>query len=548
MKKLLFVMLCFFLGNCSTPVNTRKKNSPKLVVGVVVDQMRYDYLTRFEEKYGENGFKRLIKEGYHCKEHHFSYMPTYTGPGHASVFTGTTPKTHGIIANDWYDRDLKRYVYCAEDTTVKSVGGDFSKENRSPQNMLVTSIADQIKLHTQKRGKSIGISIKDRGAILPAGKMADAAYWFVGGKEGKFISSTYYMNELPTWVKKFNNQKYPDKYMKQNWETLYPIKTYTESGPDNNPHEESLKKNGEPVFPYDLGEVFEDIGYHVMKETPYGNDLLVDFAKETIVKEQLGSDEITDFLSVSFSSTDYIGHSYGPQSVEIEDTYLRLDKTLAQFLEFLDNQIGEGNYTVFLTADHGVAQIPSNLMENGVEVGYYNSKEMKKSVDSLLALEYNMNGLIENFSNYQFFMDYHKVDSLGLNRKEIAQKILSLSLQLPGVKSGITAESLREFDYLEGVEQKVQNGWNIQKSGDVAIIMEPGWLSSKYKENGGTGHGSPWSYDTHVPLLFFGFGIENGESILPTSVEDIVPTIAHVVGVQAPMGCSGKPISVVSSY
>lgn len=545
MKNIIIVLFGLLLISCDKGDPKPKMKSPKLVVGIVVDQMRYDYLTRFDSKYGKDGFKRFMKDGFHCDAHHFSYMPTYTGPGHASVFSGTTPKIHGIIANDWFDRKLNRYVYCVEDTTVVSVGGDFIKENRSPRNMLVTGIADQVKLQTNQKGKTIGISIKDRAAILPAGKMADAAYWFKGGKDGIFITSTYYMNSLPKWVKEFNDKNLPKKYISKNWKTIFPIDQYTESGPDNNPHEESLKGEGDPVFPYDLSKIFDKIGYNLMKETPFGNDLLVEFAKEAIRKEDLGKDNVVDFLSVSFSSPDYIGHSYGPNSVEIEDTYIRLDQSLEEFFKFLDKKVGKGEYTVFLTADHGVAQIPNDLKNEKVEVGYYNSKEMFKIVDSTLNEMYGVKGLIRNFSNFQFFINYDKADLYKIPRNTLQENILEIALKLPGVKSGLTRKSLETYSYGNGVEKKVQQGWNTQKSGDVAIVMEPGWLSSKYDVSGGTGHGSPWNYDTHVPLLFYGFGINKGGTHLHTSVEDIVPTIAAVIGLQAPMGATGSPIDKV---
>ncbi|MFT6801812.1 MAG: putative AlkP superfamily pyrophosphatase or phosphodiesterase [Salibacteraceae bacterium] len=546
MNKLISVILLITVGiGCTDKNLDQNSKGPKLVVGIVVDQMRYDYLTRFESKYGENGFKRLISEGFNCKEHHFSYMPTYTGPGHASVFTGTTPKTHGIIANDWYDQDLKRYVYCVEDTSVVSVGGDFVKGNRSPRNLIVTGLADQIKLHTGQKGKSIGISIKDRAAVLPAGKMADAAYWFKRGQEGLFISSSYYMKQLPDWVSQFNAQGLPRKYLDQNWVTLLPIEQYTESNPDDSPYEESIDPKGKPVFPYDLNRLFTELGFDLIKETPFGNNLLVDFAKEAILQESLGKDDILDFLSISFSSPDYIGHNYGPKSVEIEDTYIRLDQSIAELLMFLDQEVGAGEYTVFLTADHGVAQIPNELIDQGVEVGYYTSKKMKKWMNTTLFDQYGVDELVENFSNYQFFIDDDKLDSMGVDMSEISNVILNEALKYPGVKSGIVRSDLMSQSYSYGVNKKVQQGWNTKRSGDVAIIMEPGWLSSTYEIKGGSGHGSPWSYDTHVPLLFYGYGVEKGVSSGLTNVEDIVPTIATILGVQTPMGCSGVPISEV---
>ena len=543
MKKIIFIAAVLFLGSCSVAPKKEKTTNSKLVVGIVVDQMRYDYLTRFESKYGTDGFKRLMNDGFNCHEHHYSYMPTFTGPGHASIFSGTTPKTHGIIANDWYDKTIKKSIYCVEDSLVKGVGG--KNEDRSPRNMLVTGLGDQIKLQTSNKGKSIGISIKDRAAILPAGKLADAAYWFKGGKDGNFVSSTYYMTDLPNWVNDFNAKELPKSYLSQNWETILPIDQYTESSIDNNPNENSLKKGHDPVFPYNLSELFPDYGYDLIKKIPFGNNLLVDFAKEVILNENLGKDDVMDFLSVSFSSTDYVGHNYGPKSVEIEDTYIRLDKSIAELLAFLDKEVGKNQYTVFLTADHGVAQIPQDLMDQGVEVGYYSESDILESVDNKLVAIYNQENLIESFSNFQFFINHDLVNSLNLDAELIEKQILAASLEIKSVKSGLTRRDLLSENYSYGVNQKVQKGWNTLASGDVALIMEPGWLPDGYAKNGGSSHGSPWAYDTHVPLLFFGVGINNGSTLVKTEVEDIVPTISAAIGVQAPMGSTGLTINDV---
>lgn len=547
MKKIILLAVVGIIAACSSRPKTKAKtvDSPKLVIGIIIDQMRYDYLTRYASKYGENGFKKLMNSGFNGREHHFSYMPTYTGPGHASVFTGTTPETHGIIANDWYDKQSKKYVYCAEDTLVKSVGGDFANENRSPRNLIVTTLADQIKLKSNGRGKSIGISIKDRGAILPAGKMGDAAYWYKGGTDGLMISSTYYMNDLPTWVKEFNAQKLPGKYLNQNWETLLPISEYTESHGDNSPYEHGIIKGKAPVFPYDLRAGQKEHGLSLLKEVPFGNDYLLAFAKATIDGEGLGQDSVMDFLSVSFSSPDYIGHDYGPNSIEVEDTYLRLDNNLAELIDFLDDRVGKDAYVLFLTADHGAAQVPQELKDQGAEVGYYSDSVILANANAHLLEKYGKSNLIESYSNFQFFLNHEVLLNNKRSSHEVSKEALKVSLKVPGVKSGLLANDLETKDFSNGVNGYVQKGWNMQRSGDVTLIMEPGWLSNKYEHKGGTGHGSPWAYDTHVPLLIYGYGVRSGHTMRKTWVEDIVPTISSIIGVQPPMGCSGATIPEV---
>ena len=319
-----------------------KSENPKLVVGIVVDQMRYDYLTRFYNHYGDKGFKRLIKEGYNCKNNHFNYVPTYTGPGHASVYTGTTPANHGIISNNWYDKFNKKIQYCAYDPTVKPIGTSNQGETMSPRKMLTTTITDQNRLHTQFKGKTIGVSLKDRGAVLPAGHTANAAYWFRGKDEGNWITSDYYMTELPQWVVEFNTSNKAESYLKE-WNTIKPIETYVESGEDDNSFEGGFKGKDKAVFPYHLNELkSQNMGYDIIKSTPYGNSLTTDFALAALKGESLGIDKITDFLTISYSSTDYIGHNFGVNSKEIQDTYVRLDDEIARLLEALDTMVGKG--------------------------------------------------------------------------------------------------------------------------------------------------------------------------------------------------------------
>ena len=331
-------------------------NRPKLVVGMVIDQMRWDYLYRYYSRYGSGGFKRLINEGFSAENTFIPYTPTYTACGHASIYTGSVPAINGIIGNDWYDPQLGRNVYCAEDTSVTSVGSTTMAGVMSPKNMLTTTITDELRLATNFQGKVIGISLKDRGSILPAGHSANAAYWF-DGQTGDWITSTFYMTKLPTWVEDYNKIKLVNKFYEKNWPTLYPIETYTQSTADDKPYEGKARGEQSPVFPHPL-KLYAGKNFEMIKSTPYGNTMTLDLAKLAILSEDLGKDNITDFLAVSCSSTDYVGHMYGPNSIEAEDTYLRLDKDLAEFFDYLDSKVGKGNYLFFLSADHGAAPVP----------------------------------------------------------------------------------------------------------------------------------------------------------------------------------------------
>ncbi|HVE61392.1 MAG TPA: alkaline phosphatase family protein, partial [Chitinophagaceae bacterium] len=376
-RLLSFVLIFFSFNSLAQTTITR----PKLVVGVVVDQMRWDFLYRYYDRYAENGgFKRLLNQGFSCENTFIPYAPTVTAPGHATIYTGSVPAINGITGNLWWDSQLNKSVYCTEDSTVKTVSNSPSTAGlQSPKNLLVTTIADELKLATNFKSKVIGIAIKDRGGILTAGHSANAAYWY-DSKIGEWITSTYYMNELPTWVKNLNAKKLVDKYYQQGWNTLHPIATYSQSSTDEKTFEAKTLGNS---FPYDLKQ-FAGKNYNIISVTPYGNSFTIDMAKEALVAEGLGTDNHTDLLAISFSSPDYIGHSFGPNSIEQEDDFLRLDKDLGEFLDFLDTKIGKGQYLFFLSADHGVAHVPQFLTENKIPAGKVNLSALEETMNTQL--------------------------------------------------------------------------------------------------------------------------------------------------------------------
>ncbi|WP_041497300.1 alkaline phosphatase PafA [Nonlabens marinus] len=515
---------------------------PRLVVGIVVDQMRYDYLTRFYSRYGNGGFKRLMNEGFNVTNNHYNYVPTYTAPGHASIYTGTVPADHGIIGNNWYDKFIDRTIYNADDESASPVGTTSDEGKMSPSRMLSSTVTDELKLFTQGRSKVIGISIKDRGAILPAGHAADAAYWFRGGDEGTFITSSFYRNQLPDWVASFNASQPAEKYL-TTWQTLYPLESYTASGPDLNPYEGSPRGKETATFPYDLKSLAsKNGGYNLIKATPYGNSIVADFAIEAIDKENMGTDSIPDFLAISFSSTDYVGHQYGVNSVEIEDTYLRLDQDIARVLKALDDKVGEGNYTVFLTADHGAVNVPAYLQEQKFSAGYFDERNFVKKMDSLLVSQFEINGLIKNVSNDQVFFDQELIRSNKLNSGELQDFLAAEMRNYPGVDKAFTRDAMVSGSFTTGMAAMIQNGFHHQRSGDVIFILDPGVIV--YSRTGST-HGSAQSYDTHVPLLFYGNGIKKGESAERTSITDIAPTISTLLKISFPNSATGNPITKV---
>ncbi|WP_425077448.1 alkaline phosphatase PafA [Psychroserpens sp. S379A] len=539
MSKYIFLFVgLFFATNTAQSQN----DNPKLVVGIVVDQMRYDYLTRFYDKYGEGGFKRLMNEGFNCKNNHFNYVPTYTGPGHASVYTGTTPKYHGIISNNWYDKTLKTDVYCASDAKVNSVGTSSDAGKMSPHRMLTTTFSDENRLFTQMQGKTIGIALKDRGAILPAGHTANAAYWFHGKDEGRFISSTYYMNVLPKWVDNFNTSNKAASYFKV-WDTYYDISTYTESGTDNNSFEGGFKGKEDATFPYDLNSLkAKNRNFDILKSTPFGNSLTTDFALAAINGEHLGQDQFTDVITISYSSTDYVGHNFGVNSKEIQDTYIRLDKDLERLLQFLDANIGKGEYTVFLTSDHGAVDVPSYLQSVKVPAGYLDYNKRKEQFQKFLKETYGTTEIVEKVSNNQIFINKEKLKALGLNLQKLEQDFVNEQITYKNVAKAYTATSMTSTNFTTGIEALLQNGFNQKRSGDVIVVDDIAYIA--YSRTGST-HGSGLNYDTHVPLLFFGKGIKKGHTYKKTVIPDIAPTISALLGISFPNGSTGQPLEFV---
>ncbi|WP_299115453.1 alkaline phosphatase PafA [uncultured Winogradskyella sp.] len=542
------ISLLFSCGSQERIIKSQEINSeknepkPRLVVGIVVDQMRYDYLTRFESKFSDGGFKRMIREGFNCKNNHFNYVPTYTGPGHASVYTGTTPKYHGIISNHWYDKATKEMVYCAQDDTVSSVGTTSSAGKMSPRRMLTTSFADENRLFTQMRGKSIGIAIKDRGAILPAGHTANTAYWFHGKDEGVWITSSFYRNDLPQWVMDFNTSNAAESYFKI-WDTYLPIETYIESGEDLNDFEGGFMGKETATFPYDLAELkSENEDFDILKATAYGNSLTVDFAIAALKGEALGQDNDTDVLTVSFSSTDYVGHNFGVNSKEIEDTYIRLDRDLERFFNYLDETVGKGEYTVFLTADHGAVNVPAYLQSVKIPAGYLDYNSRKEQFQKFLKDTYGTIDIVENVSNNQIFFNKAKLKELNLNIHKVEQALVDEQISYPNIAKVYTATAMNSTDFTTGIEALLQNGFNQKRSGDVIVVDDIAHIA--YSKTGST-HGSGLNYDTHVPLLFFGKGIKQGETYSKTVIPDIAPTISALLGISFPNGATGEPLGFV---
>lgn len=545
MKNLVFLLIVVLSGPLAA--QEKKQAPPRLVVGIVVDQMRHEFLFRFGPKYGNGGFTRLMNEGFMLKNGHYNYTPTVTGPGHASVYTGTTPSVHGIIGNDWYDKELKKIVNCVEDPAYQVIGVESGNGDVSPSRMLSTTVTDELKLFTQKRARVIGVSIKDRGAVLPAGHMPDGAYWY-DGKSGRFITSSYYKTRLPEWVEKFNQQNLADKYLSREWDTALPISQYVESGPDNNNYEGAVGGKSSPVFPYDLKSLRKPNDRSLLANTPFGNDYLTDMAKAALDGEKLGADEITDFLAISYSSTDMLGHAVGPNAIEIEDMYIRLDRNIEDLLKTLDAKVGAGNYTVFLTADHAVADVAQYMTDNKIPAGYFNTSELTVALNEHLQRYFPGKKIVEAVEGGQVFFDQNVFQNdpkaSGVELLIATELTMNFLMKQKGVAYVFSENVLRQSQYDEGgVKGMVVRGYHPKRCGDIQIILEPGW----YPGGGiqGTTHGSPWTYDTHVPILFYGNGIKKGFSVRYHSIADIAPTISTLLNIKFPSGAMGQPIAEI---
>lgn len=516
---------------------------PKLVVGFMVDQMRWDNLYRYADRYGKDGFKRLLKEGMSCENTLIPYAPTITACGHTCVYTGSVPAIHGITGNNWWDNQLNRDVYCSEDKTVKTVGSTTKAGEMSPRNMFATSICDELRLATNFRSKVIGIAIKDRGAILPAGHSANAAYWY-DGDNGNWITSTYYMDELPTWVNGFNNRKMPDSLMALNWNTLYPVASYVQSSGDDKPYEGRFAGETSSSFPHNFDNMAANKKYGAIRATPHGNTLTLAFARAAIENEKLGSNDVTDFLAISCSSTDYIGHQFGPNSIENEDDYLRLDKEVASFLQYLDAKVGKGNYLFFLTADHGVAHTPRFMQEKDHRLPgkAFDDRRMVSDLNKKLKEKFGQDKLIIGNYNYLLVLDHPKMDSAKLNREEVIEFLLPFIKKTEGIANAFDITEINETTLPEVQQRMFSNGYYHKRSGDIQIVLLPGWIDGS---DIGTTHGLWNPYDSHIPLVWFGWKVKPGKLNRETYMTDIAPTIAAMLQIQMPSGAVGHVIPEV---
>ncbi|WPO81885.1 alkaline phosphatase PafA [Chryseobacterium sp. JJR-5R] len=546
MLRKISVVAAAFLSVITTHAQKNRNSQlerPKLVVGLVVDQMRWDYLYRFYNKYGNEGFKRLLNTGYSLNNVHIPYIPTVTALGHACIYTGSVPAIHGIAGNDWTDKETGKNVYCTTDESVRPVGTQNVKVgSHSPKNLWSTTVTDELRLATNFQGKVVGVSLKDRASILPAGHTPNGAYWF-DDSSGNFITSTWYMNDLPQWLKSFNALNLPDKLVANGWNTLLPISQYTESAPDNSSWEGLLGSAKTPTFPYSNLAADYQAKKDNIRYTPFGNTLTLKLAEAAVEGEKLGGDDVVDMLAVNLASTDYAGHKFGPNSIEVEDVYLRLDQDLAQFFSYLDTKVGKGKYTVFLSADHGGAHSVGFLQEHKITTGFFGDG-IEAAMNLKLKEKFGVDKLINGVDNYQIYFDRKLLKENKLVLDEVRDFTVQEIENDPNDLYAVSVTKVQEATIPEPLKQRIINGINRQRSGDIQLISHDSMLPPYAKT--GTTH-SVWnSYDSHIPLIFMGWGIRHGASDKPYHMTDIAPTVSSLLKIQFPSGNVGNPITEVT--
>jgi len=541
------ITLLLIAGLIATQTFAQKSNpvkatdtKPKLVVGIVVDQMRWDYVNKFKPFFKtQNGFLKFINQGASCNNNLISYLPTVTACGHAAVYTGSTPAIHGITGNSWYDNVQQKMVYCVEDNSVQAVGVENSPAGKmSPLNLWTTTIGDELKLATNFRSKVFGVSLKDRGAIIPAGHSADGAFWY-DSKSANFISSTYYGKALPTWLTNYNNAKKVDSFYKLGWSLSLPTSVYEANcDKDQNEYESTPFGKDAKGFPYGLTQ-FIGKDYGKVSSTPYGNNLVLDVATQTLINEKMGLDDITDLLALSFSSPDYIGHAFGPNSWETLDGYIKLDELLAQFFTKLDQQVGKDNYIVFLTADHAVAPIPGYAQKNKIPNGTITDDGIKNELGKMLTAKGLSSKLISAITEFNIYFNHDLMDSLQVSQDKLTSLITNYLEQKSNIIQIVESRKAAFAPLPQSIRERIVNGFNPQRSGDLMFITKSGVVGGG---NTGTGHGVFYNYDAHIPLFFYGKGIKKGQVNNVNYMTDIAPTITTLLGIQMPSGSIGKPI------
>jgi len=527
---------------------------PKLILQITIDQMRGDFPMRYKDRLGEDGFRYLMEKGTWYIDAHYQHANTETAVGHASLATGGDPSRHGIVANDWIDQKTGAFVYNTEDERHHIIGREpKAHEGVSPHNLLSSTFSDELLVHNGGRSRAFSVSVKDRGAILPGGH-AGKAFWF-SKSSGQFVTSTYYYNDYPAWVKQWNAAKPADAFKGKSWDLLKDRATYVHGQMDDRPYEADLKPLGR-VFPHSLGEDSKYF-YLLLTLTPIGDMLTLDFAKALVENEKLGQNDsgAPDYLQISFSSTDYIGHLFGPSSLETEDNILRMDRTLADLFQFIDKKVGLDHTLIVLSGDHGAPEAPEYMATLGLSTGRFAFDWFKTEGPLTKALQkkFGRNNLVAGHSHPYLYLDLDAITSAGLDVADVERFVADELIKIPGIAYAMTRGDLLAGRITESpVQNQIRRSFHPTRSGNIHMVPEQYWFlhSTEEAEKMGIGsiaaiHGSPWAYDTFVPIFFAGHGVPAqviGRRVAPT---DIVATLAAYLGVKPPSGSVGTVLTEV---
>ena len=536
-------ILLILLSQCG--VGTTDQDRPKLVLQITVDQMRGDMPMRYKDRLGEGGFRYLMEKGTHYLNAHFAHADTETPIGHAALFTGTVPAHNGIVAGNWFDKDLGRIIYNVEDDRYPEIGKEQKRgKGRSPKNLLSSTIGDELVINNNGRSRVFSVSVKDRGAIIPGGH-AGKAFWF-SKSNGEFVTSTYYYKDYPDWVNKWNSQKLADRYKGKSWELLHDASTYIFGEIDDRPYEQDY---------YGLGRTFphpyvSDSPYYyaALAFSPPGDELVAEFAKALIEHERLGQGTVTDFLALSFSATDYIGHVFGPSSLEAEDNVLRLDRTLEDFFLYVDEHIGLDQTLIILSADHGMCEAPEYMNTWGVEVGRLTSESIEKgTIRNAVQARLGVPGDFIRFYEHPYvYLNEEEIRKTKYNVAEIEKVVAEEILKIPGIVAAITRTDLLNGSVTPTpLNRMIQNNFHPKRSGHVHVVADQFWYFYYQMDDVAkitAMHGSPWSYDTYVPIFFAGHRIPIQKIARPVTPYDIAATIAAYLEIKPPSGSIGVPL------
>ncbi len=548
MKHLGLILMVSGMLCCAMPVAAQMENSipaskPKLVIGIVVEQMRQDYLDRFWDNFGEKGFRKLAVNGSYCVNANYNYSLTQTAPGYATIATGAEPSSHGIVSNYWYNKLTGQKVDCiSSDKKETAVGGSKNAEaNVSPTNMLSTTFSDEAKFFNRGKSKVISMSLSKYAAVLSGGYAADAAYWF-DPVSGQWMTSSYYLDKLPQWVVDVNNKKMSDEYLTRQWTPMLPLEDYHEVLSDSSVYEFGIDGMYK-TFPYNYTDMTKTVrNYNLLTMVPEGNTLLNDLAVAALYGEELGNDEFTDFLFINYSVSEEVGKLYGPQSIEVQDLFLRLDKDLEHLIEVVEDVVGKNNCLIYLTSNHGVSEMPQYMQDQRMPAGVFKQFYMMALTKSYLKAIYGDGDWILDFNNSQIFLNRPLIEDSQISLSEIREKIIDFIMNSAGIANAIGANQFQSIVFNEGMPMKMQNSYNQKRSGDIMIALKPGWIEDiPYC----TDHNSGYSCNTHVPLIWYGWKVKKQKVFGEINITDIAPTVSMTLGTPPPPNVSGKVLEGV---